>query len=346
MQYYSSAIGMWYNVFYDSKKKDPFFFEHHWIKETRSKPVEDGYYAADDPDKLYKDFSYFKKIGIDYLILDDTNNHFADNGNIAEHIDACFKAAKDLGDRAPKICFAGGRPLIDGDEPRMQEEMNIFYDYYERYPQNTFIWKGKPLFVNFNYEFNYCWQDGKERFTMRPAAGGTFEGAHVAHKRNLDKTGMYGWIFNYQYPSSEVYGVTPGFSRSHNDLGTILPAIPRKKGARYQREWLNAVRRKPEMIVISSWNDHSEETGIEAVHLLEAVEGRDSEEKNPFYYQQITEGYLALKTGLIDGFYYRPADEMAAYRYQDGRLIRFDAGEWDPVIVLPEDYLDYVGCKP
>lgn len=66
------------------------------------RPVKDGYYASDDPQKLWEDFSYFQRIGIDYLLLDDTNNHLADNGNIARHIDACFKTAEEMAE--PRGC--------------------------------------------------------------------------------------------------------------------------------------------------------------------------------------------------------------------------------------------------
>lgn len=83
MEYYTSKIGMWYCVWWDSKEKDPKHYEWHWVKETRVKPVKHGYYSTDDPVKLEDDFTYFNRIGIDFLILDDTNGHFSDESNIA-----------------------------------------------------------------------------------------------------------------------------------------------------------------------------------------------------------------------------------------------------------------------
>lgn len=99
---------MWYTVWWDSQEKDEFYYNHHWGKETRVKPVKFGYYATDDEAKLEYDFKMFKRWGIDYLILDDTNDHYADGGNISRHIDACFSMARKLGDKAPKLNFAGG----------------------------------------------------------------------------------------------------------------------------------------------------------------------------------------------------------------------------------------------
>ncbi|MCL2118389.1 MAG: hypothetical protein FWH27_08195 [Planctomycetaceae bacterium] len=341
-EYYSSQVGLWYTVWWDSLERDPVFFKHHWGTNTRVKPIKHGYYATDDPEKLGDDFRFFHRIGIDYLILDDTNAHYNDGGNIARHIDACFAMAKELGNNAPKLCFAGGRPLINGDVDGMQAELDIFAGYAEKYPDNTYFWKGKPLFVNFNIAKNYSYQDKQNRFTMRPATGHLLEGFHAYKEHNLDKTGMYGWVFDMQYETSEVHGITPGFSRSHNNLGTILEPIERENGERYRREWLNAVKRKPEMIVISSWNDHAEETGIEAVELLEPIPGRG--EEDPFFYEKITEGYLALKTGYLENWYYRSESDPQVFQYHDGRLNKVSRlNGKEIVIVTPDDYFDWAG---
>ena len=340
--YFDSQVGMWYTVWWDSEERDPFFFKHHWGTETRVKPIKYGYYATDDPKKLRDDFQFFRRIGIDYLILDDTNSHYVDNGNIARHIDACFEMAKELGTAAPKLCFAAGRPLIGGDVDGMQAELDIFAGYAEKYKENTYFWKGKPLFVNFNIPKNYSYQDKQERFTMRPAAGHTSEGLPDRKKHNLDETGMYGWVFNVQYDTSEVHGITPGFSRSHNNLMVPAPPVSRENGERYQREWLNAVKRKPEMIVISSWNDHAEETGIEAVELLEPIPGRENE--NPFFYEKITEGYLALKTGYLENWFYRREGSQQVYQFRNGRLHKVSPPDSkEVVIVVPDDYFDWAG---
>ena len=343
-EYYSSAVGMWYTVWWDSKEADAQYYEHHWLKETRVKPLKHGYYAADDPAKLQDDFTYFNRIGIDYLILDDTNNHMADGGNIASHINACFKKAKELGNKAPKLCFAGGSPLLGGNEEGMIGEMDIFYGYANMYKDNTFFWKGKPLFVNFNSPNNYGWQDPKGRFTMRPAAGHTSEGKGYIQKYGLDKIGMYGWVFDYQYNTSEVYGISPGWSRSHNGLSSGSPPQSREQGKRYQEAWLAAVKRKPEMIVVASWNDHAEETGIEAVELLEPIDGRG--EEDPFYYQRITEGYLALRTGYLENFCYQSEAGGPVYRYQAGRLRPARPETREAVILVPEDYFGWRGIEP
>ena len=342
-EYYSSTVGMWYCVWWDSEAMDANAAKWHWGKETRVKPIKHGYYASDDSVKLKDDFTYFHTIGIDYLILDDTNDHNADNGNIASHINACFKMVHDLGtDNAPKLCFAGGSPLLNGDEIGMIAEMDIFYNYATEYKANTFFWKGKPLIVNFNLQKNYGWQDPKNRFTMRPAAGHTTEGTTFADEYDLNTIGMYGWVFDRQYYGSEVFGLNAGWSRSHNGQEIGVAALSRENGEYYQRNWLQAIKAKPEMIVIASWNDHSEETGIEAVELLESIPGRGAED--PFFYQKITEGYLALKTGYLDGWYYRAESQSQTYQYINGKLQAVDTvPNKTAVIVVPDDYYAWAG---
>jgi hypothetical protein len=348
---------MWYEVFFDSLDRNPSSYTQHWITESRSVPVEFGRYSSDDAVKITHDLLYLKSIGVDYLIIDDTNFHYVDNHNLAEHIETLFTIANNLGaQNVPKICFAGGRPLIAGDaacyaafnmsaEQYMNFEMNIFYDYYTRFPELYFSWKGKPLFVNFNYPQNFGWTDS--RFTVRNASGITSDGLPVAGQYGLNSNGMYGWIFDYQYLQSEVYGVFPGFSRSHNNLDdSSLAPISRQNGLLFQNQFLSAIKRNPEMIVISSWNCHPEETGIEAVNLLETVAGRENEASNPFYYEQITEGYLSLKNGLVDNFYYKTESNSTVYQYKNNKLVVVSsAPQMAAVVVLPDDYILKMGVS-
>ncbi len=343
--YYTSRVGMWYTVWWESESSNPAYYTHHWVKETRVEPVRFGRYATSDEAKLEYDFRMFNQWGIDYLILDDTNNHLADSGNIATNINKIFKAAKRLGEETPKLCFAGGQPLLQNDEEGMKKEMDIFYSYATKYPDQTYCWKNKPLFVNFTSPAFYSWRDEEDRFTIRPAGGHTSEGWKTREENGLTETGMYGWVFDRQYDGSEVYGINPGFSRDHNDLASSSAPTSRENGDLYTKAWLQAVKNSPEMIVIASWNDHAEETGIEAVNIIgEVIEGREKESLNPFFYEQITQGYLALKTGYLEGFYYRAENDTVTYRYENGALKKVSSvPEMTAVIVVPDDYYSWSG---
>ncbi len=344
-QYYDSTIGLWYCVWWDAEGEP--WYEHHWVKETRSTPVRFGRYATDNTEKLKYDFTYFDKIGIDYLILDDTNNHQADGGNIASNINACFKMARSLGkDHSPELCIAGGNPLLHNDYALMESEMQIFKGYANMYQDNYFQWKGKPLFVNFVLPqyFKYT----NDNFTIRNACGHTSEAKSAAEsgKYNLKEQGLYGWVFDYEFKGAEAYGVNPGWSRSHNGLSSGSPEKSRENGDLYRRLWLRALKAKPEMIVIASWNDHAEETGIEGVNLSENVPGREVEAKNPYLYEQLTEGYLALKTGYVKGFYYKAENDSNIYQY-DGSILKkvSSVPEGGVLLWIPDDYYDWAGVK-
>ncbi len=342
VDYFTSKIGMWYCVWWDSQEKNSKYYESHWLKETRVKPVKHGYYATDDVLKTEDDFKYFNTIGIDYLILDDTNGHFADEGNIASHIEACFKTAQNLGqDGSPELCFAGGGPLLSNNKSGMKSELDIFYSYAtKKYKDNYFMWKDKPLVVFFIDPMNYGYTD--DRFTIRLSSGHVSESIKVKEQYNIQSNGLWGWVFDMQYKDSEVYGINPGWSRSHNGLHYGSEPKSRENGKRYVSMWLEAIKANPETIVIASWNDHAEETGIEAVNILIPIEGRENED--PYFYQKVTEGYLALRKGYLENWYYRAENDTVTYQYRDGKLYKVNSvSEKDVVILLPDDYYSWSG---
>lgn len=144
--YYSSEIGLWYTVWWDSEERDPTHYEWHWLKEDASAARQGRLLRVGRiPKSCGRIFPISSSIGIDYLLLDDTNNHLADNGNIARHIDACFKTAEEMG-RAPRMCLGGGSPLLNNDEPGMVAELNAFYRYAERYPDHL-LFPGRQALV-------------------------------------------------------------------------------------------------------------------------------------------------------------------------------------------------------
>ncbi|NLN03801.1 MAG: hypothetical protein GX166_03125, partial [Clostridiaceae bacterium] len=119
-EYYSSKVGTWFTVWWTDESQPT---HDHWFAEgwTRLKPVDYGYYSSGDEDYLTSVLSRLKYIGIDYLVLDDTNGHWNDFGLIAKNIDQVFKVAHELGEFSPQIAIATGGPLRDGNT-KIQEK--------------------------------------------------------------------------------------------------------------------------------------------------------------------------------------------------------------------------------
>lgn len=96
------------------------------------------------------------------------------------------------------------------------------------------------------------------------------------------------------------------------------------------------------MIVVASWNDHAEETGIEAVQLLEPIDGRGQED--PYYYQNITEGYLAAENRLSGRVVLPAESQTKTYQYTGGKLKAVaSAPTKAAIIVVPDDYYNWAG---
>ena len=65
--------------------------------------------------------------------------------------------------------------------------------------------------------------------------------------------------------------------------------------------------------------------------------------EDPYLYEKITEGYLALRYGFIESFHYRVEGSDQVFVFEAGELEKADARNplIDPVIVLPDDYLKW-----
>lgn len=227
----------------------------------------------------------------------------------------------------------------------MKDELNIFYNYAtKKYKDNYFYWEGKPLVVFFVAPHNYGYVD--DRFSIRLSSGHVSESVSVQDEYDIKKNGLWGWVYDMQYPGSEVFGVNPGWSRSHNNLSSGSEPKSRKNGEKYISMWLEAIKNNPKAIIVASWNDHAEETGIEAVNLLEPIEGRENELDDPYFYQKVTEGYLALRTGYLENWYYRAENDSNVYKFTNSKLKKVDkVPKNDVILVVPDDYYEWSGVE-
>ncbi|HOA32438.1 MAG TPA: hypothetical protein PKM70_11010, partial [Clostridia bacterium] len=55
----------------------------------------------------------------------------------------------------------------------------------------------------------------------------------------------------------------------------------------------------------------------------------------------ITEAYLALRYGFIEGFKYREESSTEVYLYCENKLVKHSSNDNDLVIVIPDGYFDW-----
>ncbi|MBP3392744.1 MAG: hypothetical protein J6L76_08165 [Clostridia bacterium] len=338
-EYYSSEVGTWFTIWWDDPRTATGQF--HWYDECRLKPVDYGYYSGANQAYVTSVFARLKYIGIDFLLLDDTNGHWNDNGVIARNMVVCFKVAEKLKGFAPKIAIATGAPLRDGDTAQQQKEFDEYYKHYNKYKDYFYKYNGKPLLVNYiagvaNARYN------DSRFTIRYGTG-LISWQNKASDQSIFKTqGNWGWVFDTQNKGSEIMGVQPGY----NKPGMESAVVKREGGKHYIEQWLAAIKANPKVIMIPSYNDHCEETGWEAtVPVEKAGAGLDEVPagEDPYLYEKITEAYLALRYGYIDGFFYKVEGTSQVYKYTGGALKKVDASAAgkNPVILLPKGYIEW-----
>lgn len=103
------------------------------------------------------------------------------------------------------------------------------------------------------------------------------------------------------------------------------------------KQWLNVLKLKPKNVIIASWNDWAEETMIEPGY----AQWRDYHGNEvPDWYLQITTAYANLRTGLMQGVYYRDVNNPQVYVVQNGSLQPVSVLPMGkPVIYLPDDTL-------
>lgn len=381
-QYYKSEVGIWYTVWWqDNKANNPYKGQYqHWADWSRMEPIR-GYYSSGDSEIIKTHMNLFEKYGIDYVILDDTNGHGNDAGSIGSNIDKIFATVNGMGaGNAPELAIALGGEFNNGEaaDPygtRVTEANLIYSRYATSYNDIYFKWKNKPLLISYGLVKYQSWDDN--RFTVRRATGNVNEWRFSGTA--LPSTGIWGWVFNSQVNTQEVYGVIPGFNKGAiqgDTANSVVQQIRREQGNHYMQMWLDAIKANRETIVISAWNDFAEEPSIEAMkprsdaqiaidsarvgypydvrHARDLQNGTDRHNvwldyygnPVPYWYEEITWAYTSLKTTLLDGYYYKEEGSSSSYQYKNGQLIKQDklpAGH--PLIRIPAGYLNWFASK-
>jgi len=321
----ATKIGTWYELYWQDRSNR--YGEQHWA-ETRYKPVL-GYYGSGAPAIIRAHFKQMRATGIDYIVLDDTNGQFADGGEIEKNARAIFAVniALPAAERIPTAFVIGAELYVGKSAINQQKEADHIWNHYAKSPV-YFAWHGKPLLVLFHefdkpFAFMPGWND--PRFTVRKSVG--IVDSSNALLQEYAAEGLWGWSLpEPQLASPETIAVGPGWSREHLPNPARGP-IAREGGALYMRQWLFAIKHKPQNIVIPSWNEFAEETAIEPAYSTGGPKWVDAYgDETPDWYLQITSAYAHLRTGLMAGTYFRDEDSISVYQVVKGKLV------WQPVM--------------
>lgn len=344
--YYTSDVGTWYTIWWYEEGHSSFirWYGEEW---TRLKPVDYGYYCSGNRDYLQSFLVRMKYIGIDFLVLDDSNN--PSNGyfmDIAQNLNNVVRVADSLDGYTPKIAIATGGAIRDhGQADQQQKDFDRYYKAYEKYPEVFYMYEGKPLLVMYMAGTpDVRYQDNQNRFTQRYGTGYISWQTRAKDQEIWKTQGNWGWVWDMQNKGSEIMGVQPGYNKAHQ--GVYYEPFPRDNGVRYTQMWLEAIKENPKVIMIPSYNDHAEETGWEATTpIREGAEGsaKDYPGEDPYVYEKITEAYLALRYGYIEGFFYKVEGTKQVYQCVNGYLekVSASANGKEPVILLPEGYIEW-----
>ncbi len=300
-------FGLWYTVWWT--KDDQY---HHWTN-CHLFPVR-GPYTSGDPEVIADHYRQFRDLGVDFLILDDTNGAGNDGGRINDNIVAWF----DFMDRKPPaeripLCIGGGGEMRAEGAKAQKRAADLYWQEWAQRP-SYFQLQGKPLLL-IDTDKNYGpgdFEDG--RFTVRWAYNGDNHAAMEKHK-------TWGWGSYAPCPVlEESMSFWPGhrFPRQVATQGRDPLEEPREGGQLYARNWLRVLKARPQFVTIADWNNFEEETAIEDSFGWEDAKGYAV----PNLYTRITRTYSQLRTGtLVKGEYYRDENHVEVYVFDGQRLV-------------------------
>ena len=173
------AFGLWYTAWWTQDDR-----YQHWGHCQRL-PLR-GKYTAGDPAVIAAHYAQFRELGVDFLIMDDTNGADNDGGRIKDNIRAWFEFmdARTATERIP-ICIAGGGEMRSEGRAGQQRAADFYWASCARRP-SYFRLQGRPLLL-VDTDKNYGPGDfHDERFTVRWVYNGD---NHAA----MEKRQTWGW---------------------------------------------------------------------------------------------------------------------------------------------------------
>jgi hypothetical protein len=168
------GFGLWYTAWWSADDRFQHWSHCHRLPSR-------GKYSAGDPAVIAAHFAQFRDMGVDFLIMDDTNIAGTDGGRINDNIRAWFNFmdARPAAERIA-ICIAGGGEMRSAGRAGQQQAADYYWATWAKRP-SYFRLNGKPLLL-VDTDKNYGPGDfSDERFTVRCKPG---DGARTSRRRS------------------------------------------------------------------------------------------------------------------------------------------------------------------
>ena len=265
-----TQIGIWYSLWYDSLKDNSFWDNEGTGQKIYYRPLlPDGSYGKyDSGDKKVLNFhlEQLTEAGIDFLIYDQTNGLDVRNAagetwinDNAIEMSKAICAWNKAGNRNIKYCSSIGMiAVLKQDYSMIEAEAKMLWERYNLQEwgneEHHMYVDGKPLLVLMPaLKEHWDAYDGDKtytnKFTLRFATG-----------YGYGEENQWGWVVPKAFVTDDVTTLMPGWYKKPH----FLESIYRHRGTLYKQNWETVLKADivPNYIVINSFNEYAEHTGV------------------------------------------------------------------------------------
>lgn len=291
--------GMWYVLPNSSNYGKPFYWNLWDAWNIKYLPLTQGAYKQyDSGDTLVirEHLAEITAANIDYLLMDETNNLYVENGTIFNRAQAVAREIKKWNDNSSNkdifYAYAVGGIQFSGNPNTLEYEAgevwNNVVNNTANGGQNTYYkLNSKPLLVCY-----YGQQSYKDAWVALPSHPWTqYFTICWANGTNSSTPDLYGWgIPNGSINSTNLMEVMPGWN---NHRGAFTSRLYNNVEGDFYRKlcWDRVLTQLPSTVIINSYNEFAEETGIQKSN-TNLLTGNSEKWSTPDMYWNMTLSYI------------------------------------------------------